>query len=232
MTPDFSTRAADLHESLEQDACDAGLRLNSYRDFALLNPLLSRWHALYRRFIRPVLAQTPGGGRLLDIGFGGADIPLRLLQWAQADGFRLQVTSIDRNRKALEFVQAQTWPQGMEFLCCTAAELLAQGRRFDVVLSNHILHELEPSDMTAFLHDADALADKLVLFNDIRRSAWGYYLFAAGFGPFLRKSFAVSDGLLSIRRAYTVAEFRRLLPQGWAVRNLCPFRLLLIRRKP
>ena len=230
--PDFSIRGAQLREALENDACDAKLRLNSYLHFALLNPLLSRWRSLYCRFIRPVLAQASGERRLLDIGFGGADIPLRLLRWAQADGFRLRVTSIDRSHKALEFVQTQTWPAEMEFLCCSAEHLLAQGRSYDVVISNHILHELGTGDLPAFLQAAEALAGKLVLFNDIRRSACGYALFEACFGPILRHSFAVSDGLISIRRAYTVAELRPLLPTGWEVRSLVPFRLLLLRRKP
>jgi 2-polyprenyl-3-methyl-5-hydroxy-6-metoxy-1,4-benzoquinol methylase len=232
MILNLSKRADCLHESLENDDCDADKRRKSYRHFALMNQLLSRWRLLYRRFIRPALEHAQADCRLLDIGFGGADIPLRLLQWAQADGFRLQVTCIDRNPKALEFVQTQAWPPEVEFFCSTTAQLVAQGHRYDIVISNHILHELAPWDMEQFVTDADSLASKLVLFNDIRRSTWGYYLFAAGFGPVLRNSFAVGDGLLSIRRAYTVAELRRLIPQGWKVEPLFPFRLLLIRRKP
>jgi 2-polyprenyl-3-methyl-5-hydroxy-6-metoxy-1,4-benzoquinol methylase len=231
MLPDFSKRAVDLREELENPESDPGKQFNTYRQFGTLNPLLSRWGYLYRRSIRPVLKESPAECSLLDIGFGGGDVPLLLSRWARADGIRLQVTAIDRNPQALEFVRKNRQASEIEFLCGSVAGLLKEGRKFDVVISNHILHELDECELRGFLADADALSSRLTLFNDIKRSAVGYCLFALSMRPFFWNSYVVDDGLISIRRSYTLAELKSVVPAGWEVRPLCPFRLLAIREK-
>ena len=231
MFPDFSKRAVDLREMLENPEIDIGKRFNTYRQFGVMNPLLSRWRHLYLGLIRPVLGKMSGECSLLDIGFGGGDISLCMIRWANADGIRLRVTAIDRNPQALKFVKTGRRPSDIEFLCGSVADLLEEDRKFDVVISNHILHELDERELCGLLRDADALSNRLALFNDLVRSAVGYCLFALTMGPLLRNSYFVGDGLLSIRRGYTIAELRSIVPAGWDVRPLFPFRVLTIRAK-
>lgn len=216
---------------LENPECDPEKRFNTYRQFSLMNRLVCRWRHLYRRLIRPALEKASGECSLLDIGFGGGDVPLRLFRWANADGIRLRVTAIDRNPRALEFVKAGRRPSGIEFLCGSVTELLKDGRTFDVVISNHILHEMDSFELSEFLRDADVLSNRLALCNDIVRSAAGYRLLAMTMGLWFRNSYLVGDGLLSIRRGYTIAELRSTVPAGWDVCSLFPFHVLAIREK-
>lgn len=119
----------------------------------------------------------------------------------------------------------------MTFRRAPVTDLRREGFTFDVVISNHIMHELPGSEVAGFLADASALASRAAVFNDIRRSALGYALFAISLFPLLRGSYAARDGLASIRRSYTLAELRTIVPDGWAVHRLCPFRLLLVLTK-
>ena len=231
MLPNFSKRAGDLHEALENPQSDPCKILNTYRQFGILNPLLSRWRFLYRRFIRPALNKSPAECSLLDIGFGGGDVAVRLARWARVDGIRLRVTAIDHNQRAVDFVKEGGQASEVEFLCGSAAGLLKEGRKFDVVISNHILHELDAGELSGFLADADALSTRLTLFNDIERSGVGYCLFALGMRPLFWNSYLVDDGLISIRKSYTRAELRSVVPAGWEIRPLFPFRVLVMREK-
>jgi 2-polyprenyl-3-methyl-5-hydroxy-6-metoxy-1,4-benzoquinol methylase len=231
MLPDLSMRAVDLQEALENPQSDPSKRSKTYRHFGMLNPFLSRWRFLYRRILRPRLRDVSPECSLLDVGFGGGDVPILLSRWAKEDGIRLRVTAIDRSPDAFEFVAKNRASSDVEFRCASVSDVLREGRRFDVVTSNHILHELDEGSLRGFLGDADVLSKRLALFSDIRRSAAGYRLFAWGLWPFRWSSYIVDDGLISIRRSYTEAELSSIVPAGWEVRRLCPFRLLAIRDK-
>jgi 2-polyprenyl-3-methyl-5-hydroxy-6-metoxy-1,4-benzoquinol methylase len=227
----LSKRADHLHECMDDPFCDEQKLFNTYTQFGPLNRLVSRWRFLYRTFIRPELAAPHRLRTLLDIGFGGGDLPVTLLRYAREDGFNLLVTAIDPDGRAVRFARARNRPAGPEFLQATARDLRARGASFDFVISNNLLHHLTACEIDPLLDDAAALCRRLVLFNDLERSAAAYAAFAILAGPWLRRSFAIRDGLLSLRRSYRPAELRSLAPPGWAVHRLFPYRLLAIYRK-
>ncbi|MBC8134521.1 MAG: methyltransferase, partial [Fibrella sp.] len=106
-------------------------------------------------------------------------------------------------------------------------ELACAGERFDIVLSNHVLHHLSDAEVAALCNDSATLATRFALHADIHRHPFAY----AGFpliGGWFRDSFILEDGLRSIRRAFTPDELRQLVPDGWHVRTAFPFRLNLL----
>jgi 2-polyprenyl-3-methyl-5-hydroxy-6-metoxy-1,4-benzoquinol methylase len=215
---------------MDDPDCRLDFLFNTYRQFVVVNSLFARWRTVYCRFIRPLMAPAGGHLRLLDIGVGGGDIPRRLLCWARADGCRLQVTAIDNDPRAIEYVRSKSWPAGISFRAATAGLLKSEGARFDCVICNNLLHHLDADACRELCDDADALAERLVLFSDIRRSPLAYILFALSAGPFFHRSFVVADGLTSIRRSYRPAELEACLPRGWTVQTLFPYRLLAVRQ--
>lgn len=212
---------------MDDPSCDLRLLFNTYRQFARINALLSRWRPVYRRHLRPVL---PRGrpARLLDIGFGGGDVVRALARWARADGIDLRITAIDTDARALAFVRELEWPDTVSFQQASTGDLRASGRRYDAVISNALLHHLDKTAATALLHDSRALAETVVVHNDLVRSAAAYVLFSAVVAPFFRDSLSAPDGRRSIRRSWTVAELRDLAGPGWTVRPLVPFRQLAL----
>lgn len=222
----LSERNDTLTEWMDRPDCDPVQLENTYRQFAAINLLLSKWKRIYREEIRPHLSnQKPA--TLLDIGFGGGDIPFKLLQWARNDGFELHITAVETDLRAFQFVQRFRKTDDIEFLHCSSTYLLNKGRQFDFVTSNHLIHHLNSQTLPAFLEEAARLSRCKVVFNDIERSDTGYALFSLFSALIFRNSFIRRDGLLSIRRSYTPDELRQQVPDEWKVQRIFPYRLLL-----
>lgn len=225
MTLLLRRRAASLREAIEDPACD-GKRLSAtYAQFAAVNRLLAGWRRLFERFVLPYAGP---GATLLDVGCGGGDIARNLAVWSSAAGAPLRITAIDLDARAVAFARSRPAPPILRFRQASLPELLADGERFDFVISNHLLHHLDEDELRAFLHASAAAARVRSIHNDVRRSDLAF----AAFVPLrmaFPASFLVPDGLRSIRRAYRPVELTRLAPEGWQVRRLEPFRCLLLR---
>lgn len=222
----LSQRNTRSTEQMDKPDCDADKLVNTYRQFAMINGLLSQWKAIYRNTLRPYLGSR-SRGRILDIGFGGGDVAVSLAQWARRDGLDLQITAIDTDARAWKFAQTLDAPPEVEFLHCSTTDLLAAGRTFDFVISNHLIHHLSEQALHTLLSQAHSLSHHGVIFNDIRRSDIGFVLFHLLTRPVFRRSFIIQDGLTSIKRSYTFAELAEAVPDGWQVSKKFPFRLLL-----
>ncbi len=215
---------------MDNPACDLKKLHNTYRQFHLVNRFVSGWRRVYRAYLKP--AMTSGRRyTLLDIGFGGGDVPVKLAGWAQEDGLKLEITAIDTDERAVAYVQERRRPKGVTFRLDSSGALLRRGERFDFVISNHLLHHLPREGVEAMCHETRRLSWKLVIHNDIERGDLAYLGFAALTGPFFRDSFITADGLASIRRSYTHNELARLAPEGWRVKRMLPYRQLLIYEK-
>jgi len=216
-------RAGWLREQMDDPACDAALLRNTYRQFARVNALFSAWHRVFDRHLAPRLTT---GSTILDVGCGGGDLARRLAGWLAQAGTPVSVTAVDPDPRAIEFARAHPAP-GVCFRQATAEDLLSAGERFDVVVSNHLLHHLSDAELEPFLDASAALASRVVVHNDMSRHAVAY----AGFAltrPLFRRSYIVADGLTSIRRAFTPAELRLRVPDGWEVQSMTPFRNVVI----
>ncbi|WP_346958061.1 class I SAM-dependent methyltransferase [uncultured Arthrobacter sp.] len=220
------TRALDAVEEMDRPDCDPTRLDRTYAQFALVNRAVSGWRGIYRQQLRPLLSAA-STTTLLDIGCGGGDVPVLLSRWAARDGLRLEITAIDPDRRAAAFAARHRTRAGVTFRRQAAAELLDAGARFDVVVSNHVLHHLDAGELAGFLAESAALSTGLVIHNDLRRSPAAYALFSAGALVF-PGSYIRQDGLTSIRRSYTAAELRGAAPPGWTVLPRSPFRNLLI----
>jgi len=229
---DVRRRAVELRELMDDPGCDLGLLRRTYAVFPVVNGLVAGWRRAWRERIRPLLsADEPT--TLLDLGSGGGDLARSLARWARRDGVQLTVTAVDPDRRAHDFARARP-DDGVRYRCASSGDLVAAGERFDVVVSNHVLHHLDDDARAEVLADSAALAGRLVLHSDIRRSPTAYAGYWVGTLPLAGTSFVRVDGLRSIRRSWTDAELRRELPEGWAALRRPPFRVwaLLDRAAP
>lgn len=220
-------RERDVHalEEMDRPGCDPARLDRTYAQFSVVNRAIAGWRGIYRTHLRPVLSATEVT-TLLDIGCGGGDVPVMLAAWAARDRRRVEITAIDPDRRAFEFAVRRRRVDGVTFRQASTAGLVAEGQRYDVVLSNHVLHHLDTVELPQFLAESALLSRGHVLHNDIRRSPAAYALFYAVSWPF-PGSFIRDDGLTSIRRSYTAAELQAAAPPGWAVAPRFPFRNLL-----
>ena len=149
------------------------------------------------------------------------------------DGIAAEITALDPDERAIAWARAHDGGAGIRYRPAFTSELVDAGERFDVVVSNHLLHHLSPQELRTLLDDSRRLVDQggIVVHRDIARGRAAYALFGAATFPFasnlLAGSFIREDGLISIRRSYTVPELREAAPAGWRVRGGFPARLEL-----
>lgn len=228
MTLFLRRRSAGLSELMDDPACDPLLLQNTYAQFAIVNRLVSGWHRVFIRQLLPQMPQEPEAcATLLDVGCGGGDLTSRLAGWARRAGVALKMTGIDPDPRALDFARSRPAVPGVTFRQATAGQLAARGERFDFVISNHLLHHLGEAQLLPFLTASAQLARLRVVHNDLRRHDLALAAFTLT-RPFFRQSFITEDGLRSIRRSFTAAELAALVPAGWRIKQLAPFRNLLI----
>ncbi|MFQ4148548.1 class I SAM-dependent methyltransferase [Arthrobacter sp. LAPM80] len=223
----LAVRDADAIEEMDRPNCDARMLARTYAQFPLVNGVLSRWHGVYKQRIRPMLSASKAT-TLLDIGCGGGDIAASLAGWAARDGLQLSMTAIDPDPRAIDFALANKSSPNVAFRRTHSSTLVAEGAVFDVVISNHMVHHLTPAELQVLLEDSAHLARRSVIHSDIARSPLAYALFSVGTLPFFPGSFIRRDGLTSIRRSYTAAELRAVVPPGWHVESARPYRNLLL----
>ena len=149
MIPDLSARADHLRESMTDPSCSREKLFRTYREFALTNRFLAGWRRCYVSLIRPHL-RAGEESTLLDIGFGGGDIPHALAAWARHDGFQLEITGIEQDARALEYVSTLPKRDGVTFRQASLGDLLRERLMFDFVISNHVLHELTNRQIGVF----------------------------------------------------------------------------------
>ncbi len=218
-------RNAELREYMDDPACNLGKLRATYARFGTVNRIFSGWWTLYQRYLRPRLS-ADRSSRLLDVGFGGGDIPRALLSWAERDGLALCIKAIDPDPRAAAFAHDSPLHSRLSFEQTDTHTLRTRGESFDIVISNHLLHHLSDAEVKGLCCDSAALG-RVVLHNDIARADVAYIGFAALTGPFFRGSFITPDGLTSVRRSYTPDELRAVVPSGWRVSSPYPYRLLL-----
>lgn len=225
-------RHPEAVEEMDRPDCDPQLLRRTYAQFPLVNRVVAGWRGNYLQFIRPLLRQR-GAGRILDIGCGGGDIAANLVRWAQADGLEVQLCAIDPDPRAISFARDSLHRQkaagrALEFRQAHSSQLVAEGERFDVVYSNHLLHHLDPAELQSLQADTEQLCTGIGLHSDIRRSAAALGLFGAATLPLAGTSLIRRDGLASIRRSYTQVELAGRTRPGWQVHARTPYRNLLL----
>lgn len=204
------------------------------RDLRAVNRWLGGWRVV-RLCMRDLLAGLPRGSyRLLDVGTGSADLPLRLLRWAARRGVRLQVVATDAHPGTLELARERTAgvPQ-IEVRWANALALPFADGEFDFVTGSTMLHHFDEADALRVLREMQRVARRGVVVNDLRRAGpalLGARLLAATVWRHSRLT--RHDGPLSVQRAFTVAELRTLARcaglERARVRAHAPFRLSLV----
>ena len=231
MRPDLRARATAERELMDAADADPAMLERTYERFRLVNAIVSRPGAVYRRDVRPGARRRRI--RVLDVGAGGGDLCRALTGRLRRDGVDADVTALDLDPRAVAWARAHDDGAGVVYRCAPVSELVAGGEGFDIVLSNHLLHHLGEAELRRFLADTRRLVAPggLVAHHDIARSRLAYAAFAAATLPFagtlLRGSFIRPDGLTSIRRSYTAAELSAAAQPGWSVRRGFPARLEL-----
>lgn len=159
-----------------------------------------------------------GTARVLDVGTGGADLPLAFARrgW--------DVVALDHDPEVLVIARSATAHEPrVEVVNGDGGLLPFDDGSFDVAHGSLLLHHLDPAVAVAHLRELRRVARIGVVVNDLRRGLLP--LLATGVSVALlgRCRATRHDGLLSARRAYTIPELDALLVQaGLKVQHRSP----------
>jgi ubiquinone/menaquinone biosynthesis C-methylase UbiE len=194
-------------ELLDDPAADPAIVRSSLGHIARSN----RWLG-GRAAMRSGLAVALGSeGRgesltLLDVGTGAGDLPLDAVRWGRRRGFRIQPLGLDRSFTAATLARES----GIQTVVGCAGTLPVRSRSVDIVLVSQVVHHLRQDAAIQLLRECYRIARRALIVTDLERAR----LAVAGFWVVSRvlqfDAATRADGITSVRRGYSVEEFREL----------------------
>jgi 2-polyprenyl-3-methyl-5-hydroxy-6-metoxy-1,4-benzoquinol methylase len=151
---------------------------------------------------------------ILDVGTGGADIPLALVAWARRRHVRVRVVGLDLVPEIVEIARARTAREpNIEIRQGDLFRLAESAERFDVVTASLFLHHMPGAQALSALRAFDRLATRGVIVSDLVRSASSYC--AVGLASYLFGNAIVRhDGRLSVERSFRRDELQALAAEA------------------
>ena len=209
-------RLAGVEEILDGPLDDLDAVAGNLRDLRRVNRLLGG-----TRLSRLAIARLwPDGSSMsvLDVGTGGADIPVSLLAHAVRRGRTLRVEAIENRDEVIEAARlarpAVDRVPGLSLRVADGLALPYPDGAFDIAHCSMVVHHLEPADTVALLREMARVARLGVVVNDLVRGRlyWaGAWLMSHAA---TRNRLTRNDAPLSVRRAYSRSELRNLVAEA------------------
>src|SRR4029077_18085979 len=169
-------RLTDATELLDGPLDDQRALADNLRDLRRIN----RWLggvALPRSALR-TLAASNEGLTVLDVGTGGADIPMALIEDARSRGLTLRVVGLDSRPEVLAAaVRADPGvptTRELELRLGDGLALPFDDGSFDVVHCSLVVHHLTPPEAVGLMREMRRVARLGVVVNDLDRQRLGW----------------------------------------------------------
>ncbi len=207
---------------------------SSMRDVALSNRLFGGTQTILFHVARLLKDVPPHTAiRILDIATGSADIPNALLAWGRRRELNLTIIGVDNQAAMLHMAQAAA-----PGVCLVQADALAlpfPPGSFDLALCALAFHHLGFDASVTLLAAMDTLTTRGFVVSDLKRdkpTLWGV---EAAMAAVKAHPFTRHDAPASVRRAFTVPEYRRMVAlsgvQRVRVQAHWYFRVALVQKK-
>jgi len=191
----------DSPELLDSDQGSADEVAASLKDLRDINRWLGGFSTHASLFRRVARSRNLTCISALEVAAGGGDSIFYARSALAREGVEVQPTLLDANATHL--------PSNENTVTADALALPFPDNSFDVVSSCLFIHHLSPEVLARCLRESLRVARIAVLVNDLRRSA--LHLAAAKAGSLIYRSpITAYDSVVSVRRAYTIAEFRMI----------------------
>jgi hypothetical protein len=171
--------------------------------------------------------------RIVDVGAGHGDMLRAIDRWSARRGLAVDLIGVDVNPWSARAAAAATAPERP--IRWITADAFADPQPADVVMSALFTHHLSDAAIVRFLGQMEATAKIGWLVNDLHRHPIPHAAFSLLSGAMRWHPFVRHDGPISVARAFTTRDWRRLIAEAGLerlpieVRWRFPFRLCVAR---
>jgi SAM-dependent methyltransferase len=203
---------------------------------------VNRWTLTYRpmmaflnRLAKSGVLPTDRPLVIVDVGSGYGGMLRKIDEWAQKRGIAVDLTGVDLNPWSAASSAGVTPPgRPIRWVTADLFDYKPEGG-IDLIVSSQFTHHLDDPSLVRFIQWMEETARLGWFIGDLQRHPLPYYFFKlwsrlAGWHYFVRH-----DGPISIARAFTSADWRRLLycanvkPDAARIEWWIPFRLCVAR---
>lgn len=192
------------HELLDGEHLDLLELRKNLREMAMLNRLPGGISDSVRAVERLLGEQTEA--TVLDLGTGSGDFVRRLRRRRH-----VEVIASDLRAEVLEIAARNlAGTNNVSLLKADARAIPLADCEVDVTHASLLMHHFDPDDAVAALAEMRRVSRLGVVINDLRRGVLPFAMTAATVLALSRAAYTRHDGVLSARRAYTLAELDTL----------------------
>jgi len=192
----------------------AGLLEEDLDNLRLLNRILGGYRGVLWGLEHLVDGKESGGFSLLDLGTGSADIPAAIVRWAKGKGIPVRVVALEP--EPITAAVAGRLTRDVPEISVVRGDALHppfSPASFDFVLSSQLLHHFSEEEIVDLLRASSRLARRAILVSDLIRHPLAYFGIRLLTLLFSRNEMTRIDAPLSVRRAFTPAEWKKLFKQ-------------------
>ncbi|MEM7374575.1 MAG: methyltransferase domain-containing protein [Bacteroidota bacterium] len=216
----------------------SGERLHTCLDeLAMINRLLGN-HRAIKKAVNRFLSKAPDKHwKIVDLGCGGGDVLRMIEQLCRAKSISVECLGLDGNGHSLAYARTQTDKQAsIHYQAIDIFDPAFVLPACDLLISSHFLYHLSDQAFLSFLHQHSAKVKVAWIISELERNQIALTLFRI-FSPLMGLSkLTRSDGMLAIRRAFSISEIRHLLRASqWPEAQLSrvwAFRFILLLNSP
>ena len=222
----------EYQELLDQPGVPRRQLAQNLAHLRLMNRWLG-WSAGVWEAVRSLLPPDEQTATVLDVATGSGDVPRALAEHAARRGVSLRPVGTDVSRPVLAEAARQPG-RPIALVQHDARALPFADGSVDVVTLCLAAHHLDPHQLRLALVEMWRVARRGVVVSDLERGRLAY-VSARAMALVLRNRLTSHDGPVSVLRAYTAPELRRLARAAGlgnvTVARRFPFRLVLVARK-
>ena len=214
MRQDFSQRS-EQSELMDTESISFEEFHDCLLDLEIINHLTLAYRPTLRWF-NSMLADcdTKQPMTVFDIGCGGADMLRQIWKRTRMTHFIFKFIGIDLNpwsKKSAELATTKEAPISVE---TSNIFSLAPDRRADFIISSLFTHHLKNDELIRFIQWMDHHATRGWFINDLHRHRVAFYFIKYATRIFSQNRLIVHDAPVSVLRAFTAMDWRRLLDEA------------------
>lgn len=149
--------------------------------------------------------------KIIDLGCGIGDSMNYLHSELSKKGIRSTMIGIDGNPSTVEFATQKFGNSELQFITQDILDPNFEIPDCNLLISSHFIYHFNDNELQSFLLKIKQNNCKEIILSELRRNHFAYILFSMASLVLPISKLAKEDGLIAIRRAFTIEEITTIL---------------------